>query len=260
MNIYFTNALVSHFELNAPLSIEWQEFLWLAEKSLKGKQKLQLKRLRTLVDIENARALLQNGELNPLGNWTKADTLNENFIGQLPPPLAEILNQEGRSSSLPVSFSTLYAELFHWDAQSFGQGNFVGRYFALEITARWTLAQLRAVDQKLSLSQEQGALEEKGLWEFINRCFDLVERDHLSQLSALRDLYYRNKDRPLELSQAVSSWRLEAIEVLIEGDLFGQDRLLANLAQLMICTDWKGLNRETGLMALRQMRTLDAQR
>ncbi len=255
MNIYFTNSLLLTPQIEGPMLIDWAELISLAEKSLSPSDQEQLRRLRSLIDVENARCFLLKEPLNPLGNWIV--DLEGSWLETLPEPLARYIKGSGDLSSR--LFSTVFVDFFAWDAQKFGRENFVGRYFRFELSLKWTLAKLRAGADSRALAKERDDLTSAGLWAFVEETLQSIESEFAALLEQLCSLYQQHQGTPLELLRSVTKWRLKAIEELLPLDLFSADHLLGLCAQMMIATDWRRMDRNVGLTALRAMRSQEAQ-
>lgn len=254
MNIYFTNSLISAPQIERPGPIDWPELFSLAIESLSQVGQNQLRRLRSLIDAENTRSYLQKDPLNPLGNWQDEEIGGENWLDQLPPPLSSYV-RSGHKNPHPPSFSAALVEFFAWDAQNFGQENFVGCYFRFELAVRWTLAQLRGGVESPALAKERDELQRVGTWAFVEESLMRFESELPSLLAQLRALYQLHKSDPMQLLRSISQWRLKSIEQLLASDLFSDDHLLTICAQTMIAADWHRMNREVGIAALRKMRS-----
>lgn len=255
MNIYFTNSLLVTPQIEGPMAIDWAELISLAQTSLSPCGQEQLRRLRSLIDVENARCFVQKEPLNPLGNWIVDD--GGNWLETLPEPLARYVKGSGDLKT--HSFSTVFVDFFAWDAQNFGRENFVGRYFRFELSLKWTLAQLRAGTGSTAFAKECDDLKSSGLWGFVEETLQSIESEFAALLEQLRSLYQHHRGAPLELLRSVTKWRLKAIQELLPLDLFSADHLLGICAQMMIATDWRRMDRDAGLAALRAMRSQEAQ-
>ena len=65
---------------------------------------------------------------------------------------------------------------------------------------------------------------------------------------ALKLIFDRYSDEPLELERALDEYRFNYIESLVEfTDPFSMDRILAYMSQLIILQKWNALDKEKGL-------------
>ncbi len=235
--------------------MEWEEFASHCADGMPPHLRVQLKRLRTLADMDNIRALSANEPWNPCGNWTEV-AAKDPEKREISPFFRQLL--EGYSAQqILAAFPRLWIEFFEGDEREFGQGGFVWEYFRCELAARWSLALLRVEGKEHPLAQECEELKRVERLSYLEECLQWALEHHPDFLTRLQQLYRLHCQDPLELLRALSLWRLTYIEEMLQGELVSANRLLGSCAQLMICTEWQRMNRERGLSALEEMRKTD---
>lgn len=257
MNLTFLIGLIAKPTLEGALSMEWQEFEKNCAQGIAKRQRDQLKRLRTLVDMDNVRALCAKEQLNPCGNWSK-ELIDSDTAEEVSPFFRQLLAKYSQKELLNA-LPHIWVEFFERDEQEFGEGGFVWEYFRCELAARWSLAQLREEGSDHPLMQEREEIVKSGRLPYLETCLEWAQEHHGDFLMRIQQLYRMNRAEPLELLRSINAWRLTYIEEMLHGELIGNDRLFGSCAQLMICAEWQRMNAKVGLRALEDMRQTDIQ-
>jgi hypothetical protein len=124
---------------------------------------------------------------------------------------------------------------------------FLGAYFTLEKHSRLILAALRAkaLNQEISVILKDETAEDF-LIEHILGQRDNSHYNPPIEYQALKEIMTVHAHQPLRLHRALGEWKVKMIQQLVEGDLFGIDRILGYLAQYFIIHRWHEMQLSLG--------------
>lgn len=246
-NYYFLATLLPPLNVGSPVELGSKELGYLLQQNLSTQDLEHVRVLKTLIDIDNIRSLWQKQLFKPGGNIEQHDLEERLFLKEgLPEYILDYLEQYGDSKERLKNFPSILHRYFAVESQT--TDPFMKRYLTFQWQWRLVFVALRARDY-------QRDLEAEFLYEDPENPFvaAILEASHKSPFeppeaySDLQRLYESHKDAPLDLYQALSEWRFNYIEGLIEWDTFSTDRILGYVAQLELCEEWLELDKQKGL-------------
>lgn len=240
---YFVGTYIPELQIGIMPDISVEEYSTLLKENLTGSDYEEVKKLKYLFDLENIRSLWSGKPVNGYGNFNE-NTLEESLLNgiDLPNYVYEYSDRYESKEERLRNFAKLYADFF----QSSGSG-FLKTLFKQERAIHLILVALRAKKFNRSIVQEmQYENPEDDLVAQILAQKDAKTFDPPEEYGELKGIYEKYWDKPLELHQALVSYRFKKLEDLTGLEVFTLDRLLAYYFQLVLAHQWMGLDRANG--------------
>ncbi len=254
-NYYFLATLLPPLRVGAPVEISSKELQYYMEQNLKltPKDLAYFSALKRLVDIDNIRSIWLNGPFMPGGEYDQYELEDALFyrIG-LPSYVLEYLEQFPEKNERLQNFPLLLHRYLACESQS--SNPFVRAYLTFEWHWRLVFVAIRALDLGRDVDHEfrYEDPEDPFVADLIARAKEKTF-EAPAPYNGLKALYESRKQAPLDLYQALSEWRFNYIEELIEWDFFSLERILGYVAQLEICEQWLQLDKLKGLEIVEEM-------
>lgn len=246
-NYYFLASLLSPLSLRQKPELSLSYLGRLLNTSLKPADLKKLNSLRQLIDIYNLRSFWLGNPIDRRGNLSE-DELEAALVTHsgLPAYVLDFIskypNNEQRIRQFPLLIHQYYEKEID---QSKG---FVKKYLQFERDLRLVMVGFRAKELGKDVSEELQYEDP----------FDLIVAQILAQKDApvydppegyenLKTILIDRYHTPLELHEALSEYRINKIEEMLEGELFSIDRILGYVLQLIIVEQWQELMTREGL-------------
>ena len=249
-NYYFLATLLPPLKVGSPVDITSYELDFLLQQNLTEKDYKLVHDFKLLIDIDNIRALWQKQPLKPGGNYEQHELEELLFYKEsLPEYIVDYLETYTDAHEQIENFPLVLHKYFAWAKKHVDKSNwFLAQYITFQWQWRLVFVALRAHDLQRDLEKElqYEDLEDPFVAEIIALAREKVFEPP-AQYAGLKALYEARKSAPLDLYQAISMWRFNYIEELIEWENFSMERILGYLAQLEICEEWLQLDKLKGL-------------
>lgn len=249
---YFLINSLPRIYIGTPPEIPFKEFKELLVLNLTESDLEKVKKLLSVIDLHNVRALWLGQPLDERGNITGQE-LEEALLVKdgLPLFLVDFLERYDAEADRLRYFPSLYADLFREQA---GNKGFLEKYFAFERELRLILTALRAKESGRDIIRE---LQFEDPYDpFVSQI--LAQRDAPDyappmEYEPLKNLFSSNKEQPKNLYRALLEYRFQRIEEMEENEHFTLDALLGYLARLILAEDFAKLDSEKGQSTLEEL-------
>lgn len=252
-NYYFLATLLPPLKVGASVEIDSRELDFLLQQNMTPEDLEKVTVLKRLVDIENIRAIWQKQPFAPGGTIEEYDLEERLFFKEgLPSYILAYLEQYKEKKDLIDNFPKIVHQFFARESQN--PDPFLSRYLTFEWHWRLIFVALRAQDLHRNVEQELQYEDPED--PFVEQLLESSKEKHFeppAPYAGLKSLYEARKSAPLDLYQALSEWRFNYVEELIDWDNFSTDRILGYVAQLEICEKWLQLDKLKGLEIVDEM-------
>ena len=254
-NYYYLATSLPQLQIGLNPEMGFREFNTLLQENLSHADLYKTYQIRWFYDIQNMRAFWSH---EPLDYW---GTLNGNELeevllnregGNLPAYVFDFLNLYENDEERKKHFPLLLIKFF--DHESKQSNGFLRKYFCFERDLRLTLVAFRARQLKRNLAQELQFedSEDKMVAQLLAQS-DAKEFEPPEGYEDLKPLLEKHYDNPLELNKALSEYRFDKIEAMLNFDVFSMDRILGYLVQYIMVDKWTHFNKQQGKEILDQM-------
>lgn len=246
-NYYFLATLLPPLKVGSPVELGSQELEFLLEQNLTPEDLELVRVLKRLIDIDNIRAVWKKQPFTPGGNIEHNELEDLLFFKEgLPEYVLDYLDTYQDKKELIENFPKILHSYFAKESTS--KNSFLSHYITFQWQWKLVFTALRARD--LGRDIEKEIVRENEENPFIEELRDATREKNFeppAPYTGLKELYETRKSAPLDLYQALSEWRFEYIEELIEWENFSIERILGYVAQLEICEEWLQLDKLKGL-------------
>lgn len=252
-NYYFLATLLPPLRVGAPVELGLRELDFLLEQNLTPKDLEIVSVLKWLIDIDNIRAIWKKQPFLPGGNYEQYDLEERLFFKEgLPQYILDYLEEYHDKKELIDNFPAILHRYFAIMSQN--TDPFLQKYLTFQWQWRLVFVALRAHELNRDLETEikHEDLENPFVAELLAASREKTFEPP-APYTGLKALYESRKAAPLDLYQALSEWRFNYIEELIEWENFSMDRILGYIAQLEICEEWLQLDKLKGLEIVEEM-------
>lgn len=252
-NYYFLATLLPPLKVGSPVELGSRELEFLLQQNLKPADLELISVLKLLIDIDNIRSIWQKQPISLGGNFDQYELEERLFFKErLPQYVLDYLEQYRDKKELIDNFPAILHRYFAIESQN--KDSFLSRYLAFQWHWRLVFVALRAHDLGRSLEEELKYEDPEE--PFVAELLAASKEKHFeppAPYTGLKALYDARKSAPLDLYQALSEWRFNYIEELIEWECFSLERILGYVAQLEICEEWLQLDKLKGLEIVEQV-------
>lgn len=243
---YFVGTSLPPLNLESPPEISQEDLLALLEDNLTNEDLKKTKMIRSLYDILNLRSLWRGEELNPWGTLD-ANELEEAIAGHvgLPGFVFDFLDAHEKTEDRLHHFPSLLATFFKQQQPT----GFLKEYLTFEREWRLVLTAFRAKKwgRDLSVEFQYEDPEEELIAQMLAQK-DAKTFEPPEKYQELKHLFEKYGDDPLGLEKALSEYRFNKIQSLVEmNDFFSSDAILAYMTQYIIVQEWFDLDSKQGL-------------
>lgn len=247
-NYYFLASILPELQIGLPPEITDLQLRHLIEVNVTHRDDLQKVRgFRLYYDIQNIRALWRDEPLSDRGNYDENE-LEEQLLVKagLPGYIFDYMEQHEPVQDRLRHFSSLLASYFNVEiAKSNG---FLHRYYTFERDLRLVLVGLRAKRLGWNLMSElQYEDPQDDLVAQMLAQKDSPEYQPPDSFEEVKQIFDEHGENPLELYQLIGELRFQKINEMLGPDLFSIDRIIAYMAQLIICEKWMELDKQKGM-------------
>lgn len=243
---YFFGSLLPPLELGKKPDLPFHEFLSIAKDELSKEDLDQLAVVRRFMDIQNLRAFWQEKFLDVHGNFN-ALGLEEALLVEegLPYYVFEFLRDYPSLEQRLEHFPELVSKFFIEEIEE--ATGYLKHYLIFERELRLVLVGFRA-----KLSNRDVAFELRYedpsdvLVAQIIAQKDSEQYEPPAGYEALKEVFQTFAEDPLALYEAVSRFRMEKLNSLMDYDVFAIDHILCYMAQLIVVENWLKLNAQGG--------------
>ena len=246
---YYIGTILPSLSFEVEPEISLIEFDRLLRDNLTQSDYRKTSALRRIYDTLNLRAFWLGEELDPWGNYNAVE-LEEAIVSQqgLPDSIYEFLEAHEKKDDRLRYFPSLLAQAFREEIENHPKG-FIHDYLSFEREWRLVFTGFRAkkLGRDLSVELQYENPEEELIAQMLAQK-DAKTFEPPEKYQALKAIFDRYADEPLELERALDEYRFNYIDSLIElSDSFSMDRILAYMSQLIILQKWFALDKEKGL-------------
>ena len=245
---YFLAISLPKLQLGEPPDMSFEEFQRLLVENLSADDLAKTKRVRWYFDLENLRRYLLKEPLDKWGNLNEND-LEETLLtrpeGVLPKYVYEFLDANPTKPERLKNFPLLLIKYFETESQK--QSGFLSHYAAFERNLRLALLAYRAKRMGRDLAKELQFQDPED--PFIVQLLSLQEAPTYMppyDFEGLTHFLKTYENEPMELQKALTEYRFEKIEELVNFDEFSIDRILAYMLQYIQVDKWQAYDKEQG--------------
>lgn len=238
---FFVSTFLPPLQFGSPPPVRFERVAALFEENLGARDLKKVRKLLSLVDLQNVPRLLKEEPLDLRGNLTEKE-LDEAFLNR--DGLPNALFEEGEEGALRAFPRALFE--FLWEGGEIEEG-FLGRYFRFEWEWRLLIALLRGRELKrevepfISSNPYGDFLVAEALSQSVMPIFDFpIEHRDLGERIA------ESRGSAIKEQSSVSRYRFKWIKEQLEGRPFSLDHLLGYMAQLLIIEDEEALSKVEG--------------
>lgn len=244
---YFVTTLLPVLKIGSPPEIESRELDLILKMNLTKRDLEKVVALKRLREIENIRAFWSNTPLEAGSTYDEKE-IEENLLhfAVYPSYVFEFMEKYEDTQSRLRHFPELLRTFFYQEMKACD--NFVHEYFQFEWQWRLIVVVLRAKSLEKDLEKEMQLEDREN--PFIQSILEQKDQKAYEPPAAyqqLKTIYEEKKSAPLELQKALSEWRFEKIDHMIESQAFNIDRILGYVVQLELCENWLKLDKKQGL-------------
>lgn len=252
-NYYFVSSLLPPLKVGAPPEMGSRELDFFLRHNLTKADFAKVVALRRLIDIENIQFIWRKEPIQEGGNLTELE-LEESLIFKegFPSYVIEFLEVHTSLKDRLKYFPQLLYLFFENEISE--QTGFLQDYFRFEWQWRLVFVALRAKELGRDLASElQYANQEDPFVASLIAQKDSRTLELEEPYSDLKKIFELKKQSPLDLYQAISEWRFNYIEQIIEWEVFSMERILGYITQLDIIEQWLTQDKRKGIEVVDQI-------
>jgi len=239
---YFLGCALPALSIDKALEITIDELEAMLDINLSDLDKVKLRAIKLLNDLNNLKAIWLNEPVDLNGNFDPTELEDILLVkDDLPIFAIDFLNKYESNQDRLSHFAELLSQFFQWAKQEFS--GFLHQYFSFEQKTRLSLAAIRA--KKFNRN-----LEEEFKFEDLNDPFvayllsqkDMEKIEPEDEFKELLNIYNENIEDPMKLSRLIIEWRLNQIYEIEVQYPFEIDEILGYYIRLMLIEKWHKLN------------------
>jgi len=246
-NYYFLGTRLTTLSIDQPAEITFEEFDQLMRDNLTAKDYAKAEVIRRFYDLENIRNYWNKEPFNPYGMLDANELEDALITGHgLPDYIYGYIDKYERKEDRLKHFPELIAAYTHEELSHLT--GFVKKLLRFEREWRLVMVGFRAkklgkdVAWELQFEDPEDEIVQQILAQKDAKTFEPPEK-----YAALKPIFQKYQDTPLALHQALSQYRLDKIDEMVEFDQFSFEMILAYMVRLLIIENWQHLNKEKGL-------------
>lgn len=242
-NYYFIGTFIPELQIGMQPEITVEAYAFLLKENLTALDYEEVKKLTHFFDLENIRSFWNGQSINNFGNFNEV-TLEEALLNGmgLSDNVYNYMDRHESKEERIRNFAEIYADFFNENSSEF-----LKEIFKQEKAIQLVLVALRAKKKGRSILHElQYENPEDDLVAQILAQKDAKSFDPPNEFLELKTLYEKYSNSPLELHQALVTYRYRKLEEMIGLQVFTLDRLLVYYFQLVLAYQWMGLDKEKG--------------
>jgi len=254
---YYLTSSLPPLRIGDPPEMDFEEFVFALQVSLKKEQDKRPPRvMRRYYDLQNLRRLwTKRGvdeklgeELDARGNLDENE-LEEALLTQqgLPEYVYDFTDQHERSAERLKHFPQLISWYFQEEQQA-AECGFLYNYLVFEQEWRLVLTGFRAKQLGRDLTQE--LQYEDPYNEVVRQLLAQKDAEYYeppTRYKDLKELFAAHKEDALGLHKALCHYRFDTIEEMVGVAVFGLEKVLGYMAQLILVEKWMELDKQKGL-------------
>lgn len=245
---YFVGTLLPSLSFDVPPEMSLEKLEVLLHDNLTPRDYEKTLDLRRIYDILNLRALWQEEEFDPRGQFSEYE-LSEGIMNRvgLPDYVYEYVDRYPKIEDRLHHFPFLLAKFFQ-TAQDL-KDPFLRKYLSFEREIRLVMTAFRAKKLNRDLNVEfQYEDPEEDLIAQLLAQQDAKTYEPPEKYQDLKVLFDKYSDNPMSLQKALDQYRFDMVESLVDmADTFSIERILAYLVQYMIVEKWSELDKDKGI-------------
>jgi hypothetical protein len=251
---YYLATVLPKLHIGVPPEISFHEFLTLLKDNLTKSDLHKVAQIRWFYDIQNIRAFWNHEALDYWGNLN-TNELEEALLnreGPLPSYVFDFLNEHESEEDRKKYFAVLMATFFAQESTQ--SSKFLREYYRFERDLRLTLTAFRARQLNRSLTRElqfenpEDPIVAQLLAQRDAKHFEPPER--FEDLKPLLEKYYED---PIELNKALSEYRFNKIDEMLNFEAFSTDFILGYTIQYIMVDKWTHFDKQQGNKIVHQM-------
>lgn len=248
---YFLGSLLPPLELGKKPDLSFDSFLEHAKDNLTDQDMNQLAVVRRYIDIQNLRAFWQEKPLDKHGNFYSEKQFEEALFTEegFPSYVFEFLETYDTLEKRLELFPMLVASFFQEEIQR--AKSYLKEYLIFERELRLVLVGFRAkiVNRDVSYELRHENPADPVVAQIIAQKDSEVYEPPIGY-EDLKEIFQNLSSSPLELHRAISQYRLDRYDSLMDYDVFDIDHILCYMVKLIVVENWLQLSQDAGLEIL----------
>lgn len=246
-NYYYVAASLPRLKIDEPPDMDFHQLMVLLHENLSPRDFEKVRAIRRYIDMTNMVLLWRGEELDIRGNFIEGNDLEEAFLtGEgFPDYVYDFLREHEKNDERLRYHPQLMNRYFSEECQS--SSGFLKEYFRFEREWRLVLLGFRAKKLGRDIATEL---------RYEDPSDDIVAQIMAQKDSKvfeppygfeeLREIFVEKQDLPMELYQALESYRFKRVGELVEMEIFSLDKILAFTVELLIVENWHRLGEVRG--------------
>lgn len=252
---YFLASLLPPLEIGHVPALGFKELKVLLETNLTAPDKVYVRKLLRLIDLENLRAYWAKEPFDPRGN-VQEDQMEQALLNvqwpvgeEFPYYLQDFLSKYHSVEDRLVHFPLLMTLFFEYEIEN--EKGFIREFFTFQREMRLVMLGFRA--KKLG-RQVAAELQYEDVSDPIVAQI-LAQKDAKTyeppfEYNELKPIFEEFSESPLELYKAIYTYQFNHIIELWGGEIFTLDRILNYLARLILVERWLELDIQKGIQVV----------
>ena len=220
------------------------------QANLSSKDYKKVQSLCLLIDLLNIKTIFEEEEIDNRGNLVEEELDEALLTGTFfPDYVFDFLQKHESLAERLRNFPFLLAEFFREEEKK--EEGFLQKYFSFERELRLVLLAIRSKIAKRDLVKELQF--EDGTDSFVLQILaqkDSEQYEPPMEYKEVKDLVMGSQGDPWEQNKAITAYRFQKVQEMVEAKAFSIDTLLSYLVQLMLIEYWHELSREKGQIIL----------
>ena len=249
-NYYFLAASLPPLKLGEKPELTFDELISRLEINLDKRDLEKTVVFRRWFDLNNIRALYLEDAIDPRGNLSEKELDQALLLKEgLPEYVFEFLDRFESTAQKLRFFPGLLAAYYREETKDLN--GFLSRYLEFERAWRLVMLGIKSIELRRNLSEELQFenVEDPFVMDLLAQK-DAPSYDPPPEYVDLKEKYLAAGPDPLEQFKAVSKWRFQQIEELVETPPFSIDWIIGYMAQLLIVEQWNELDPGKGEIIL----------
>lgn len=249
---YFLASLLPQLEIGHVPTLGFEELKELLRTNLTKEDAQKVKTLLRMVDMENMRRVFAGEKIDPRGNLNAEELKEALHQGQFsdeeefPPYLQDFLEKYKTNEERIAKFPQLMGRFLLEKSEN--EEGFLGNFFAFEREMRIVMAGFRAkkmhknIEAELQFEESSDPIVAQVIAQKDTKTFE--PPFEYKELKPIFDAY---GNYPSELHKALTQYRFDELQEMMDSKHFSIDRILGYVARLILAERWIDLNYEEGM-------------
>ena len=246
MSYYFLGSVLPPLKLGMAPELHFEDLLVLLEENMSARDFKKIAKIRSFIDLQNVKYLLQKEPLDERGNMSEKE-LDQALVTRegLPEYLYEYLDDYEQTVDQIRHFSSVYVKFFREMEQK--EKGFLSFYFNFEREWRLLMIGFRSKRIERDLSKElQYEDFQDPLVAHLLAQKDSPQFEFPFEYQDFDEQVKQAQDHPMDQYQALAKYRFNRLQNQVQDHPFSADYALGYFVQYMLVQDWNQLNNHQG--------------